>query len=206
MKLYRNLVAPQYFDVMRIGLLDGRDFTDQDRGETMPVAIVNREFARRYFEGRSPIGRHLTGVGSADHDRRHGRDDALPLAVRGRAAVLLRAAPPAVRRRHRRRAACPRRAGEAGLSGAGHRQRPPRAPGDRPGDAAAADRHARRLHGRGLFRATDRGAAARRPRRARARARLRRAVQPGGVRRLHGGGRRLASAWRSAPPRPTSCG
>ena len=63
MKLYRNLVAPQYFDVMKIGLLDGRDFTDQDRGETMPVAIVNREFARRYFEGRSPIGRHLTGWG-----------------------------------------------------------------------------------------------------------------------------------------------
>ena len=63
MKLYRNLVAPQYFDVMKIGLLDGRDFTDQDRRETMPVAIVNREFARRYFEGRSPIGRHLTGWG-----------------------------------------------------------------------------------------------------------------------------------------------
>jgi putative ABC transport system permease protein len=63
MKLYRNLVAPQYFDVMKIGLLEGRDFTDQDRGETTAVAIVNREFARRYFEGRSPIGRHLTGWG-----------------------------------------------------------------------------------------------------------------------------------------------
>ena len=48
---------------MRIGLLEGRDFTDQDRGETIPVAIVNREFARRYFEGRSPIGRHFTAWG-----------------------------------------------------------------------------------------------------------------------------------------------
>ena len=63
MKIYRNLVAPQYFAVMRIGLLDGRDFTDEDRAETMPVAIVNREFARRYFEGRPPIGRHLTAWG-----------------------------------------------------------------------------------------------------------------------------------------------
>ena len=36
MKLYRNLVAPQDFDVMKIGLLEGRDFTDQDRGETRP--------------------------------------------------------------------------------------------------------------------------------------------------------------------------
>ena len=78
MKLYRNLVAPQYFDVMKIGLLEGRDFTDQDRGETMPVAIVNREFARRYFEGRSPIGRHFTGwgrqitiVGMAETTRYH---------------------------------------------------------------------------------------------------------------------------------------
>ena len=78
MKIYRNLVAPQYFDVMRIGMLEGRDFTDEDRGGTMPVAIVNREFARRYFEGRSPIGRHvaawgrqLTIVGMVETTRYH---------------------------------------------------------------------------------------------------------------------------------------
>ena len=63
MKLYRNLVAPDYFRVMRIGRLEGRDFTDDDRASAMPVAIVNREFARRYYEGRSPIGRHFSAWG-----------------------------------------------------------------------------------------------------------------------------------------------
>jgi predicted permease len=65
MKLYRNLIAPDYFRMMRIGILEGRDFTDDDRGSAMPVAIVNREFARRYYEGRSPIGRHFSAWGPA---------------------------------------------------------------------------------------------------------------------------------------------
>ena len=63
MKLYRNLVGSSYFEVMRIPFVDGRDFAATDDGEAMPVAIVNREFARRYFEGRSPIGRRLTAWG-----------------------------------------------------------------------------------------------------------------------------------------------
>jgi predicted permease len=63
MKIYRNLVAPDYFGVMKIGLVEGRDFADDDRAATMPVAIVNQEFARRYYGGRSPIGRHLTAWG-----------------------------------------------------------------------------------------------------------------------------------------------
>jgi putative ABC transport system permease protein len=63
MKLYRNLIAPGYFGVMQIGLLEGRDFTDEDRAPTMPVAIVNQEFARRYFDARSPVGRQFTAWG-----------------------------------------------------------------------------------------------------------------------------------------------
>ena len=63
MKLYRNLVGSSYFEVMRIPFVDGRDFAATDDGEAMPVAIVNREFARRYFEGRSPIGHRLTAWG-----------------------------------------------------------------------------------------------------------------------------------------------
>src|SRR6185295_13226577 len=47
MKIYRNLVAPRYFDVMRIALLAGRDFTAADLPAAPPVAIVNDEFARR---------------------------------------------------------------------------------------------------------------------------------------------------------------
>ncbi len=37
-------------------LLEGRDFGPDDRLNTMPVAIVNRTFVKRYLAGRDPIG------------------------------------------------------------------------------------------------------------------------------------------------------
>lgn len=59
MKINRGLVAPGYFSLLRIPLLDGRDFTESDDSSTMPVMIVNESFARRYFDGRNPIGRRV---------------------------------------------------------------------------------------------------------------------------------------------------
>jgi predicted permease len=63
MRIYRNLVWPGYFDLMGIGLLEGRDFNDRDDANAPPVAIVTREFARRYFRGESPINRQFRGWG-----------------------------------------------------------------------------------------------------------------------------------------------
>jgi predicted permease len=63
MRIYRNLVWPGYFDLMGIGLLEGRDFDDRDDANAPPVAIVTREFARRYFRGESPINRQFRGWG-----------------------------------------------------------------------------------------------------------------------------------------------
>jgi predicted permease len=60
----RSIVAPGYFRLMRIPLLAGRDFSEQDDRRTPPVIIVNESFVRRYFEGRDPIGRkvRISGV------------------------------------------------------------------------------------------------------------------------------------------------
>ena len=55
---YRE-VSPGYFDAMRIPLREGRLFSDADSGHTAPVVIVNEEFVRRHFPGRSPLGEHL---------------------------------------------------------------------------------------------------------------------------------------------------
>ena len=63
MKIYRNVVAPGYFDLLRIPLLEGRDFTDQDDEKSQPVMIVTETFARRFFEGRAPLGRRVNGWG-----------------------------------------------------------------------------------------------------------------------------------------------
>jgi putative ABC transport system permease protein len=52
-------VTPGYLEAMRIPLEGGRFFTPEDREGTLPVAIVSREFARRFLTGENPIGLHL---------------------------------------------------------------------------------------------------------------------------------------------------
>jgi putative ABC transport system permease protein len=54
-----QLISPDYFQAMRIPLRDGRTFSETDREETTPVAIVSERAARRLWGGESPIGRRL---------------------------------------------------------------------------------------------------------------------------------------------------
>lgn len=57
-------VSPEYFDVLGARLLEGRPFSVLDTGGTASVAIVNRSFWRRHFDGVSPLGASL-GIISA---------------------------------------------------------------------------------------------------------------------------------------------
>jgi predicted permease len=50
-----RLVSPGFFAAMGVPLVSGRDFTADDRQNTARVAIVNREFAKRYLQGRNPL-------------------------------------------------------------------------------------------------------------------------------------------------------
>jgi predicted permease len=52
-------VGPRYFTTLGIPIVAGRDFDDRDREGAPCVAIVNEVFARRYFSGQSPLGKHL---------------------------------------------------------------------------------------------------------------------------------------------------
>ena len=52
-------VTPGYFETMQIPVLEGRAFTDADGPDDQPVTIVNRSFARKFFEQESPVGRYL---------------------------------------------------------------------------------------------------------------------------------------------------
>jgi predicted permease len=63
MKFYRNLIAPGYFELMKIRLLEGRDFNLRDDSTKQPVMIVTHEFARRFLSGRNPIGQKVHGWG-----------------------------------------------------------------------------------------------------------------------------------------------
>ena len=63
MHIYRGVVAPGYFDLLRIPLLDGRDFTARDDENAQQVMIVNQTFVRHFIGARNPIGRKVRGWG-----------------------------------------------------------------------------------------------------------------------------------------------
>jgi putative ABC transport system permease protein len=74
-----HLVSPDYFRTLRIPLLAGRMFRDDDRTEPWRVAIVNEEFARRFGLGRDVVGKQtfepvhpLTIVGMVGNVRTRG--------------------------------------------------------------------------------------------------------------------------------------
>ncbi|MEI9976356.1 MAG: ABC transporter permease [Ignavibacteriota bacterium] len=63
MNIARNLVAPGYFDLLRIPIFDGRAFDEHDTQGANPVLIVNQTFAQRYFPGRQAVGRRIRAMG-----------------------------------------------------------------------------------------------------------------------------------------------
>ena len=52
-------ITPRYFQTMQTRLVEGRDFTDDDRATTSPVIIVSEGFARRGWPGESAVGKRL---------------------------------------------------------------------------------------------------------------------------------------------------
>jgi predicted permease len=63
MKIYRNLVSPGYFDLLKIKLVEGRDFTLRDDTSSRPVMIVTQAFVRRFLSGSNPVGQKVYGWG-----------------------------------------------------------------------------------------------------------------------------------------------
>jgi len=64
MMIHRATVPPGYFNLLRIRMLEGRDFTEQDEAKAPRVIIVNETFARRFFGGKNPIGRKVQCEGT----------------------------------------------------------------------------------------------------------------------------------------------
>lgn len=66
-----NRIDENYFDLMRIPLQRGRNFTTTDRAETQPVAIIDQITKDRYFPNQDPIGQSLKIWGHDGKPRPH---------------------------------------------------------------------------------------------------------------------------------------
>ena len=61
-----NAASAAYFETMRIPLLRGRTFTDQEKPTDPRVCIIDTKFAETHFAGQDPIGKRIvTGPGTA---------------------------------------------------------------------------------------------------------------------------------------------
>jgi predicted permease len=57
--VFSAIVDEHYFDTMKADLSRGRAFTADDRDGSRGVAIVNEEFAKRYWPNQDPIGKRI---------------------------------------------------------------------------------------------------------------------------------------------------
>ena len=55
---YRD-ISPDYFQTMRIPLLQGRSFAESDDAKHPRVVVIDQTLAREYFGAENPLGRHI---------------------------------------------------------------------------------------------------------------------------------------------------
>jgi predicted permease len=85
----RYIVDPGYLSAMRIPLLRGRFFTDQDDDHAPAIAVIDDVFAKKFFPGQDPIGRRINVddgpiqiVGVVGHVNQFGLDSDASRSVR----------------------------------------------------------------------------------------------------------------------------
>ncbi|HET9165312.1 MAG TPA: ABC transporter permease, partial [Candidatus Angelobacter sp.] len=54
-----DVVDQDYFETMKVPIVSGRGFTADDKADSTPVAIVNQEFAARFWPGQDPLGKRI---------------------------------------------------------------------------------------------------------------------------------------------------
>jgi macrolide transport system ATP-binding/permease protein len=52
-------IAPNYFETLHIALVAGREFTDADRQDTNPVAIIDEAMANQFWPGQNAVGKRF---------------------------------------------------------------------------------------------------------------------------------------------------
>jgi predicted permease len=58
-----GFIGPGYFSTLGIPLLLGREIGPRDTVKSPPVCVINEAFAKHFFAGRNPLGKHVTTGG-----------------------------------------------------------------------------------------------------------------------------------------------
>jgi len=61
-----NVIAPGYFDAVRMPLMRGRDFLDVDREGQQPVVIINEAMVRRFWPDQDALGKRFRFFGDSE--------------------------------------------------------------------------------------------------------------------------------------------
>ncbi|MGH9627052.1 MAG: ABC transporter permease [Bryobacteraceae bacterium] len=59
-ELHFNIVGPEYFETMRIPVVQGREFDERDRDGAPRVVVVNEAFAAGYWPGQDAVGKRIS--------------------------------------------------------------------------------------------------------------------------------------------------
>lgn len=63
-----DTVGPDYFSFLGIPILRGREITERDTPGATRVCVINEAFAKEYFNGRDPLGMHVTQIFGNDRN------------------------------------------------------------------------------------------------------------------------------------------
>ncbi len=68
-----RMVGPSYLATFGVPLLQGRSLDERDTSGSEPVVLINRTIAKRYWNGRSPVGEYLLMWDAGDATVRRAR-------------------------------------------------------------------------------------------------------------------------------------
>jgi putative ABC transport system permease protein len=54
-----NRIGPEYFETVGTPIMSGRTLLESDTATSRHVAVINQAFARRFYPGEDPIGKHF---------------------------------------------------------------------------------------------------------------------------------------------------
>ena len=92
------IAQPGYLKVMKIPLKRGRFLEDRDDEKSPFVTVIDEEFAKRFFGGKDPIGRHVNFdilnlsaevVGVAGHVKQWGMDENTSNSIQAQCYIAL---------------------------------------------------------------------------------------------------------------------